>query len=257
MDTQCNCKKAICNRCNQSSSCRCGCFKLNPRRSRRNTNGVRSYGEMVDADPGPIPAPVHVACSTTMPITANIRKAFHMTMNDLKNLPKENSRKNLKFDLHNATAQRRVIHIARKAMQNFYQAIYPSDPNRMLQEVGSEVSKKETTSDDKKPKKNTKKLIRAMPETSVLRKKLKTTVSNSYTNEVLSDEHAMSRWKATTSRRNFQFIVLKKQELKVAKGSARKYDSNVVEKAAEIFLNDANVQRISWGMHEVKIDLLD
>ena len=49
-------------------------------------------------------------------------------------------------------------------------------------------------------------------------------------------------------------MIQENQELKIQKRTTRKYSTITVTNAVDFVLNDANVQRISWGTKEVTID---
>ncbi len=60
--------------------------------------------------------------------------------------------------------------------------------------------------------------------------------------------------RARKKRQCFKFMVSERTMLKLPHRSSRNYDEKVVQNAVNFVMNDANVQRISWGAHTVTID---
>jgi hypothetical protein len=258
MDGECKCKKGICNQCNGCKSCRCECFVNNPRRSRRHTNRVRSYEEMMggeeDANLAAIAIANEAIVSIPLESVLDVKKALNLSQNDMKNIPSAKNREEKKWNDLDDSSKRRLVQFTQKAVKSLCQIIYPKDFEALCKALGLELSHKAAPSEDKKLRDNTKQLIQSLPTSSVQRKVLEAAMAMSYSNEVLREEHEMGRFKATSSRRYFDFMTQENQELKVQKRTVRKYSAVAVTNAVDFVLNDANVQRISWGTKEVTID---
>jgi hypothetical protein len=173
-----------------------------------------------------------------------------LNLNDavLKNLPGRKRREKTFFRSFSNDEQGRLIHFAKKIMEEICKVICPFDAQGLLEAITA--TSKPT---DVKLLENIKAAVNALPSNTVQSDVLLATVANSYDAEFMNKEFNIGKIKLASLRRKFTHIssgLLLQAHIR----SVQRFRRPDVQQAVRFILSDSNVQRISWGTKKVVVD---
>lgn len=184
--------------------------------------------------------------SKKLKLIQDVREALDIGRTESKNISGLRNRTEMDFSDYDEASRRQLTQFTMKTVQSLCDVILSNDSNALFEAVVMKTSKVRTASEHEKLKGKALTLIEAFSQTSTQQRVLEATLAKHYSNEVLVI-HGIGRWRATTCRKNFDFVKNEKQELQLPKRSIRKYSTLKVRHKIDFILNDADVQRISWG----------
>jgi len=183
---------------------------------------------------------------------AKIRKAFEIDENVGRGMPSLTNRKEKEMSEFDDESASRMVNFAMQSFNALCQVIYPKDPKALALKSSLKVLNHGTGDEDSKLRENARSISMTLPPKSLQRRAILAIIASSYSSNVLRTEFRLGKQLIAEARKEFKFM----EQGNVLQQSVRyveSYDKFAVERAVRFILNDANVQRISWGTKKVII----
>ncbi len=254
------CKAGVCLTCNGCSRhCRCPKNTVQRRSRRTGSTQHNNYCGM-DEDAAPQSslatgaAPQSSLATGATPTVLGIKRALAIPESESKNLPSKKTRTETEFKEFDREERGRLIAFGIKAMNSICATVCPKDPDGFRQELAFEMTRQINHGHEVTLLENMTTLVNALPERCIQRQVREAPLATTFPNDILSVKFGIGEGRARKKRQCFKFMVSERTMLKLPHRSSRNYDEKVVQNAVNFVMNDANVQRISWGAHTVTID---
>mmetsp|Transcript_14161 Transcript_14161/g.20676 ORF Transcript_14161/g.20676 Transcript_14161/m.20676 type:complete len:488 (+) Transcript_14161:4829-6292(+) len=247
---RCSCHRAKCTTCLKCSGCECKCPPVQRKKRSRRFGPNYCENEAEDTNPKEFYSPQCL----DLPIDsiAKIRKAFEIDENVGRGMPSLTNRKEKEMSEFDDESASRMVNFAMQSFNALCQVIYPKDPKALALKSSLKVLNHGTGDEDSKLRENARSISMTLPPKSLQRRAILAIIASSYSSNVLRTEFRLGKQLIAEARKEFKFM----EQGNVLQQSVRyveSYDKFAVERAVRFILNDANVQRISWGTKKVII----